>query len=205
MLSFRTVDFIDDALRCLAAFSGGAAENMTRNFAWRFLDLGRRLERGIEVARAVGSFAGTAHDREPSWLLALLELCDSFMTYRSRYMIVPIAAPALDLLVLDETNPRSLSYQLAALDRIFADLPREGPYRTPAHRLTLALLTDLRMLDAIDLDQVDDKGGRPALQALLERSMGDLRTASDQIGRTYFAHTEGAMRTTSYARREPLP
>ena len=44
-----------------------------------------------------------------------LELCDSTITYRSRYLAVVQPAPVLDLVLADEGNPRGLAFQLAAI------------------------------------------------------------------------------------------
>ena len=100
----------------LAAFSGMEMENMTRGHGWRFLNLGRRLERSINLvavlreAMAVAPAPRTAPSLEP-----LLEIADSSMTYRRRYYAQPRLAPVLDLLLADETNTRALAFQLAAV------------------------------------------------------------------------------------------
>jgi hypothetical protein len=44
-----------------------------------------------------------------------LELCASSITYRSRYLAVLQPAPALDLMLADDGNPRGLAFQLAAM------------------------------------------------------------------------------------------
>ena len=62
------------------------------------------------------------------------------MTYRSRYAVTPMAVPVLDLLILDESNPRSLAYQLVALEAHLAALPHDGPYRSPSLRRVLGPL-----------------------------------------------------------------
>ena len=45
-------------------------------------------------------------------LEALLEVADSIMTYRSRYLARVQLGPVLDLLLTDETNPRSVAFQI---------------------------------------------------------------------------------------------
>ena len=69
------------------------------------------------------------------------------MTYRSRYLMTPLTAPVLDLLLLDETNPRGVAFQLRELDAHFALLPSEGPHRSPGQRLILKLLTGVRLVE----------------------------------------------------------
>jgi uncharacterized circularly permuted ATP-grasp superfamily protein/uncharacterized alpha-E superfamily protein len=106
----------------LAAFSGMEMENMTRGHGWVFLDLGRRIERGIAVARLVeAAFRGLG--RRELLLEPLLEITDSVMTYRRRYFAEPRITGVLDLLLLDPSNPRAVAFQLAVLERHAAGLP----------------------------------------------------------------------------------
>ena len=55
----------------------------------------------------------------------ILEVADSFITYRSRYRITPTLPAVIDLLLLDETNPRSIAFQIAALHEHVNYLPKE--------------------------------------------------------------------------------
>lgn len=187
---------VDDALRSLSALSGSAAENMTRNYAWRFLELGRRIERGSEGARIISQLATVHGEGEAASLRALLDLGDSFATYRSRYLMTPAPAPVLDLLILDETNPRSIAYQLAAAEQIFESLGRAGPYRSAEHRLVLALLTTIRMIDADQFSRQD------TLLELMDRCAADLRQVSNLVARRYFVLAEPTVATTAMARSE---
>ena len=127
-----TLDLLDEGLRLLTAFSGTESENMTRNFAWRFLDMGRRIER---ACHAVDLMRGLLIEREDlvasGTLPLLLELADSSMTYRSRYLMTPLLAPVLDLLLLDETNPRAVAFQLAVIETHLQRLP-DSRARKPA-------------------------------------------------------------------------
>ncbi|TVQ55743.1 MAG: hypothetical protein EA355_09095 [Rhodobacteraceae bacterium] len=191
---------VDGAIRSLAAFAGASHENMTRNFAWRFLELGRRVERAQAVAAMFSALVAEQRPNESAALYAMLQLCDSFFAYRSRYLTTPEAAPAIDLLVLDETNPRSLAFQIARMDEVMGDLPRPTPYRNPEHRLTLQLLTALRCADAAPLAAVDDAGARPALAALLADAEATLERIGDQIAKAYFAHAEPALTEVMAAR-----
>src|SRR5262249_61863755 len=103
---------VDAALRIVASFSGLAQENMSQLAGWRFLELGRRIERAIATCRFVRRFAFAKLDGA---LDVLLELADSQITYRLRYVMVAAPAPVIDLVVLDPNNPRSLAYQLARI------------------------------------------------------------------------------------------
>ncbi|MEO0821646.1 MAG: circularly permuted type 2 ATP-grasp protein [Pseudomonadota bacterium] len=201
--SAELVRLIADSLRNLAAFSGAAQENLTRNYAWRFLEMGRRIERGSEIARTATRLIGQERAHEESTLRAWLTLSDSSSAYRNRYMMVPRAAAVLDLLVLDEANPRALAYQLQRLEGVLAELPSDGPYRRPEHRQALALLTELRLLDADTLAATEDDGARRLLSDLMSSGERGLSEISDHITRGFFAHSEAPVALVNRARIAP--
>jgi uncharacterized circularly permuted ATP-grasp superfamily protein/uncharacterized alpha-E superfamily protein len=103
-----TLNWLDRTIAGLMTLSGFALDGMTRDDGWRFLSIGRRLERlafqclALQVAFQHGRASGL------TWIL---RLADSIVTYRSRYMARPEWLPVLDLLVLDSANPRSVSFQ----------------------------------------------------------------------------------------------
>lgn len=106
---------MDQALQSLAAFAGLVQDNMNRLMGWRFLDLGRRIERAIGMARLIDRFA---YD-DPWACDALLDVGDSALTYRLRYVDMPERSAVIDLLMLDPANPRSVAFQI---QRIVEDL-----------------------------------------------------------------------------------
>jgi uncharacterized circularly permuted ATP-grasp superfamily protein/uncharacterized alpha-E superfamily protein len=170
-------------LRELAAFSGLSQENMNRAVGWRFLDMGRRAERAINTARFARQFAWEeAGDEE---LDVLLTLVDCQITYRSRYLIAPVLAPVRDLVVLDPYNPRSVAFQVSALNDHIAELPalKEGGLIERPQRLAVALRGRLTTAEAAELDS-------KWLFALEQ----DLLTLSDAIGLHYFPHGASASR-----------
>ena len=138
-------------LQELASFAGLAQENMNRAAGWRFLEMGRRAERAINTARFARQFAyDEAGDED---LDVLLTLVDCQITYRSRYLVGPSLAPVRDLAVLDPYNPRSVAFQVTALNEHIASLPslkEHGLIERP-QRLAVALAGD-----------ADDLGGRRA-------------------------------------------
>lgn len=143
----------DRALKTLAAFSGLSQENMVRGNGWRFLDIGRRLERGIATCRFARHFADSSAPGD--CLDALLDLTDSQITYRSRYLLGPALAPVLDLVMLDPYNPRSVGFQIDRLDAEIAALPTladDGMLETP-RRLALKLAAECRTAEAGRLDR----------------------------------------------------
>jgi uncharacterized circularly permuted ATP-grasp superfamily protein/uncharacterized alpha-E superfamily protein len=169
------------ALRIIASFSGLAQENMSQLAGWRFLELGRRIERAIATGRFVRQFAFGGE--LAAALDALLELADSQITYRLRYVMVAAPVPVIDLVVLDPNNPRSVAYQLGRIEAHLATLPK----RTADSRLsvpeqiTVALATQMRTADAAALDV-----------AALAAAEGSLMKLADVIGSTYFTTSERA-------------
>lgn len=143
----------DRALKSLAAFSGLSQENMVRGPGWRFLDIGRRLERGIATCRFARHFAETTAPSDA--LDALLDLTDSQITYRSRYLLGASLQPVLDLVMLDPFNPRSVAFQIDRLDTEIRDLPsltEDGMLEAP-RRLILKLAAECRTAEASRLDR----------------------------------------------------
>jgi uncharacterized alpha-E superfamily protein len=186
------LDLLDGTVLTLAAFGGLAMESVTRGEGWRFLDMGRKLERAMHTIGLLRcTLASPAHPEGPV-LEGVLEIADSAMTYRRRYQGGVQAAAVLDLLLADETNPRSLAYQLAALADDVEHLPRDAdrPGRSPEQRLMLSSLTTLRLADIAQLAGFDECGGRPALDELLGRLASALPALSDAITQTYLSHLQ---------------
>jgi uncharacterized circularly permuted ATP-grasp superfamily protein/uncharacterized alpha-E superfamily protein len=173
----------------LAAFSGMEMENMTRGDGWRFLDIGRRLERSVSTTSLVRSSlgAGLAHD---GMLAPLLEIADSAMTYRRRYFAEPQLPPVLDLLLADATNTRALAFQLMALADHVAQLPRDkrAPSPTREQRLIAHAIDSLTHADFDVLGRPGPDATFPDLLALLRSIDEDLRGVSDAILYYYFSH-----------------
>jgi uncharacterized circularly permuted ATP-grasp superfamily protein/uncharacterized alpha-E superfamily protein len=185
------LDYLEDGLASLAAFNGLMHENMTRNFGWAFLDTGRRIERAYNLSEAVSRLFIPATDAEDetSGLQLILELADSFITYRSRYRIDPSLGLVLDLLLLDETNPRALAFQLAAISRHLETLPdgKRGQSLSEDRRLSISLLTAVRLAD---VERIATQAGRSDLARLIQTQLQTLPDLSDAISRHYFNLTE---------------
>ena len=108
-------------LERFAALSGLAAENMGRTASWRFHDLGRRIERALVACRLSRHFASDAATADD--LTTLLDLMDSQISYRARYMAGFALIPVRDLVALDPFNPRSLAFQVDRIRDHLAALP----------------------------------------------------------------------------------
>jgi uncharacterized alpha-E superfamily protein len=184
-------EIMDRRVIGLAAFSGLVAESMTRGQGWRFLDMGRRLERSIQLNDMLRLLV-TANASEGPLLESLLLVADSTMTYRRRYMNQLQTAPVLDLLLADEANPRSVAYQLAALSDSIDQLPRNetAPGRSEQQRIILSVLTRLRVADVDNLVRVVESGRRTGLHDLLTHLDNEIPVLNDALTRTYFSHLQ---------------
>jgi len=162
------LDRVETALRIIASFSGLAQENMTRLAGWRFLELGRRIERGILTCRFVRELADA--DAPDGALDVLLELCDSQLTYRQRYVMIAARAPVIDLVMLDPNNPRSVMHQLERIEAHLAALPRQvvDGRLSPPQQIAASIATGLRTADAGKIDADMILGHESALMKLSE-------------------------------------
>ena len=139
---------LTSCLELLSAFSGMERENFNRGLGWLFLTIGRRLERAIYLTRQLREITTPLAEQDWSLLECLLEVADSSMTYRTRYYTTLQPLAVLDVLMADETNPRSLDFQLSHLADLYQKLPRHLPDDLKAMRDALAVLRgfDLREL-----------------------------------------------------------
>jgi uncharacterized alpha-E superfamily protein len=174
----------------LAAFSGLEMENMTRGHGWRFLDFGRRLERGANLVGVVRA-ALSAEIKTEIVLEPLLEIADSAMTYRRRYFAQAQLASVLDLLLVDASNPRSLAFQLHALSEHAANLPRDpgAPHVLAEQRRLVHLTTTLLDADLPALARAREDGNPAAMGAWLDEFLAGLSALSDELTHFYFSLT----------------
>jgi uncharacterized alpha-E superfamily protein len=165
----------DAALRTIAAISGLAQENMNRGAGWRMFDSGRRIERGIGTCRFARHFASAGAPADD--LDALLDLVDSQITFRSRYLLGLALNPVRDMVVLDPFNPRSVAFQVERLAEHIATLPvlsDDGMIEAP-RRLVVQLAAEVASATAQCLDNEKILG--------FEQSLLNL---ADEIAARYF-------------------
>lgn len=175
----------------IASFNGLAMESMTRGHTWRFLDIGRRVERSINILTLLKNTIVRRQEHEGAVLQAVLEIADSSMTYRYRYHNVLQLDAVLDLLLTDETNPRSLAWQMANLHDNVEALPRERTaQRSAEQRLVVTLQSRLRVIEVAELAARDENGNHPALLKLIDEILQILPGLSDALTNTFFSHTE---------------
>ena len=186
---------LDPLVTSLVAFSALTQENMTHNEGWHFLEAGRRLERGMNLATLLRStLVGVIPATEESLLVeAILGVTDSLITYRRRYQAGTRVGALLDLVVQDEANPRSLGYQIVELAALVEDMPRDplGPTRSSAQKGVLRLLTELRLAELDQLAQPDAEGvTRATLAEFLTDQETGMAALSDALTAQYFRHEE---------------
>ncbi|WP_342362984.1 circularly permuted type 2 ATP-grasp protein [Terrarubrum flagellatum] len=171
------------ALHVMSALSGLTQENMNRVAGWRFLDVGRRIERAVNTCRFVRQFS--AENAPSSDLDALLDLCDCQITYRQRYLAGLAIAPVRDLAILDPYNPRSVAFQVDRLDEHLAVLPAlyDDGMLEPQRRIVSRLAAELQTTEARNLDHM-------AILAFEQ----NLLSLSDAVSTRYFLQGPHAAR-----------
>jgi uncharacterized alpha-E superfamily protein len=176
---------LDRVIPVCTALAGYAFDDMTRDDAWRFLVMGRQVERMAFLSSAATQVLGLPEEDGDAVLSALLEIGNVSMTYRARYQRHPELLPVLDLLVLDELNPHSVCFQLAALCNHLQQVGTRlefRPVNDPA-----SLLQALRGFDLAEFEDLGMPEGEPlaALLAACERCAYGL---SDELTQRFFIH-----------------
>ncbi len=182
---------LTDCLELLSAFSGMERENINRGLGWSFMTIGRRLERAIYLTRQLREITLPLTEQDWCLLECVLEVADSSMTYRARYYTTLQPLAVLDVLMADETNPRSLDFQLSHLADLYQKLPRHLPVDLKAMRAALALLRsfDLRKLKyPLAGNGADGADGLSRLAKFLRELGGLLPSWSNNLSSRYFSH-----------------
>ena len=195
---------LDEIIIGAASVYGIIAESMTRTAGWRFADMGIRLERAMHLTDYLRVLLSTGDPEADGSLSLLLELADSFMTYRARYLATPQLEPVLDLLMADSGNPRSLAFQMESVDAHLERLPQDGAAArmVEERRLITKARTDIQLADVFVLCKPTEPGARRDLENFLTRISSILPDVSDLLAARYFSHAE-TRRTTFAPRGEP--
>ncbi|MEM9782559.1 MAG: alpha-E domain-containing protein [Pseudomonadota bacterium] len=139
-------------LRQVTGFSGLVQDNMYRFTGWRFLSLGRALERATGTASVLAQF--TADDAPEGALDLAVEYADSAMTHRQRFTIATNRETVVDLLALDGRNPRSVLYQLNRIRSLAGRLPgaEDRGHLSDFYKAVIRTQTDMELSDPATLD-----------------------------------------------------
>lgn len=177
------IELLDELLVTIAAVSGTTLDNMVRGHAWLFLDMGRRVERGTQMVTMLRAMLPPRASR--LHMEAMLEVADSLLTYRARYLSTLQAAAVVDLLLTDDTNPRSLAFQVRRIHDHLTRLPRfDEVVRSRAERRIIALESQLLTADVEQACSGDGAG----LRQLLEDAGTLMWQFSDDVTQTWFSH-----------------
>ncbi len=191
MLAGDATGVLNETLLGLAAFHGLARENMTRAQAWRFLDMGLRIERAVYLCTLLDATLNSPEAENPSLLEAVLEVADSSITFRSRYTLLPGIPAVFDLVLLDDKNPRSVLFQIRQLAKHFDHMPRERESAPGSGKSIVAkCLARLSQTDARELAAASQSWPRSEVSAAIRETLLTLPKLSDAIAASYFAHSE---------------
>lgn len=186
---------LDPLVTSLLALSGLTQESMIRGFGWRFLEMGRRLERTLQSTALLRSLlAPSLDDSDQEQVVeTVLLTTEVLITYRRRYRTRPMVTHGLTLIMLDKTNPRSLHYQIDLLRQHIEQLQsrERSPVLSEEHRCILEALTLVQLSRPEELSSDSDKGIREALDERLARIQSLLCTAANAISDRYFDHRSG--------------
>jgi uncharacterized circularly permuted ATP-grasp superfamily protein/uncharacterized alpha-E superfamily protein len=184
----RAANLTTEILEFAATVAGLAAENMVRGGGRLFLDFGRRMERAQAVTAELAQVldqpgALTQPGRVEAGLRLALELRDSVITYRTRYLAALQPAPVLDLILADEGNPRGLAFQLVAARELLREIVEDGdsllksmePLLEEAHAIVQEVLGSP--------DQMATAARLPARLRVLEKAIS---AVANRVSRRYF-------------------
>ena len=169
----------------LAAVTGAQSDRMTRDHGWRFMTVGRLLERLIGLSAQMGRFVDSGALDHGAGMERLLELFDSAITFRARYQRHEDLLALTDLLVLDSANPRSLAGVLRRLRTELRKLPGGEQFidallrRLPAEGAGVQL-EDLRGADEAQVLRV--------LGEVCAQLQSGGAALADELGHRFFAH-----------------
>ncbi|MCU1737265.1 MULTISPECIES: circularly permuted type 2 ATP-grasp protein [Pseudomonas] len=193
------LDFLNRLVMSLAALSGFALDDMTRDEGWRFLMIGRRIERLQFLSSSLAAFLRGIAVFDQAGLEWLLELGNSSITYRSRYLAVPQLIPVLDLLLLDEQNPHAVLFQLKLVSRTLRRLnddfgvPRELGLNQLVERLGRF---DLGNLESALFGETGVRDVLDGLAELLQEIADASGQVSDRLALRHFAHVDDVSQQT---------
>jgi uncharacterized circularly permuted ATP-grasp superfamily protein/uncharacterized alpha-E superfamily protein len=169
----------------LAAVTGAQSDRMTRDHGWRFMTVGRLLERLIGMSFQLGAFVETGALGQSAGMELMLELFDSAITFRARYQRHEDLLALTDLLVLDSANPRSLAGVLRRLRTELRKLPGDDDF--------IDTLLQRLPADGAGVQLCDLRGATEAqVLSVLGEVCAKLRASgaglADDLGHRFFAH-----------------
>jgi uncharacterized alpha-E superfamily protein len=195
----NALELLNRLLMEVSALSGFALDDMTRDDGWRFLMIGRRLERLQFTADVLACVLEHKASPDPATLEWLLELADSIITYRMRYLSAPQLIPVLDLIVCDPANPHALAFQVnelrAHLRAVDAAFGGSSAQEFAAIEARLAAC-DLSVFETSLFGERLRDDAAAGFAAMLAEIADSARKVSDTIAFHHFAHVAAASQAT---------
>ena len=190
----ETFMLIDHLVLDLAVCGGLINDGMVRGPAWRFLDLGRRIERTQLTADLLLELVQEGRHPTPEVLNAVLDVMDLQVTYRARYLAAIRIAPVLDLMIADESNPRSLLFQMNEIQRHVEALPTDPKHvgLTIEEKTVSEVVHHLQMLELSRQfgPRADIDGeSRTSVDKVLARVSQAMEHLSESLASKYLVHS----------------
>src|SRR5271168_3907100 len=187
-------EILDTLLLSLAGLAGFAMDDMTQDDGWRLMMIGRRLERLQFLAELLHHRLKSGATPTQSELEWLLDIGDSTITYRTRYLASPRLGETIDLLVFDQSNPRALAFQWHEIEhylvRVAASL---GGSPDGALDAAVAAVEEMQ-LAAIDGDSARAARARQNLAEQLNELSLAAGRLSDQLSLKHFSLIDVSIR-----------
>lgn len=184
-----TLEALERVSLSLAGFSGLVNDSIVRGPGWRFLEIGRRVERSLMVLGLVEALlVSLPDDAEQPAYEVLLAGCESLVAYRRRHRSHLVPDTIAANLLADPDNPRSVAFQLDALHALLGRLPERG-----AIAVQRKVVTEARRSSAVPIATATDVvervlSVRSALLAMAEAipqawfRVGDVRARRVRAG-----------------------
>jgi len=202
-LSAAPEEALDPLVTALVALAGLIQESMIRGHGWRFIELGRRLERALQTSSLINQLVvpEVPEAEQKTLIEAMLISTEGLISHRRRYRAKIGVQSSLDLVMMDQDNPRSLIYQISALKQVVRELPTykekrhelNGEQRTVLEAETLIRLSILTELSA----RTD--GRRKTLEQTLDKVTELLWAMNTFVSDKYFSHRESSQQLVSNA------
>ncbi len=176
----------------LLALTGLIHDSMTRDNGWHFMEMGRRLERALQITSSMRALLAPKFDDFGQEVLIESALLsgEALINYRRHYQSGINMEHGLEMILLNSRNPRSLIYQLAQLEMHFSDLPGNRDKLSEQSKYLLEATTAIKLSDIKALVK-STSGVRDNLDQLLARVQYLISSAAKAISHRYFDHTDG--------------
>ena len=183
---------LDPLVTTLMALSGLTQESMVRTVGWRFMEIGKRIERAIQTIFTVQTLMSkvVTPSEQQTMLSSLLRSLEVLITYRRRYRSRVDLQLGLELVLLDPTNPRSLLFQFEELQNHINQLPKAERLScelVPEERATLEAITTIKLTRLAQTLETDTNE-RENLTKLLQQLEELVSSVSNVISDKYFDH-----------------